>query len=109
LWDATITYGRLMFWIDPPVGNAPPSGGIIIAELEPNEYLVTSYRARVEFSTSDELKNKKFMIERVKEGRFENGKGIFERVWNGDQTNWGLNFTSHPHLLKVRMATYEID
>ncbi|MBN1377829.1 MAG: DUF5597 domain-containing protein [Gammaproteobacteria bacterium] len=107
LWDATITYGRPMFWIDPPAGNTPPSGGIIIAELSPNEYLVTGYRARVEFSASTELKNKKYMIERVEEGHYENGKWVFERVWNGDQTDWGLNFTSRPHYLKVRMATYK--
>lgn len=107
LWDATITYGRPMFWIDPPSGNATPSGGIIIAALGPDEYLVTGYRARVEFAPSSEQKDKKFMIKRVEEGRFEDGKWIFERVWNGDQTDWGLNFTSRPHILKVRMATYK--
>ena len=28
------------------------------------------------------------------------------RVWNGDQTDYGLNFTEEPVLLKVRMGTY---
>ena len=107
LWNAEITYGRKMFWIDPPVGNNPASGGALIAKLSDNEYLVTALRARVSFSPSAEIADKPHMIERVEEGHFENGKWIFERVWNGDQTDWGLNFTSVPHILKVKMASYQ--
>jgi beta-galactosidase GanA len=105
-WNAEVTYGRPMFWIEPPTGNDPPSGGVLIAQLGPDEYLVTGYRARVTFSGSAELGETKTMIERVEEGHFENGKWVFERVWNGDATDWGLNFTSRPHILKVKMATY---
>jgi beta-galactosidase GanA len=47
------------------------------------------------------------IIARVEEGHFEGGRWVFERVWNGDQTDWGLNFSGNPHLLKVRLATYE--
>ena len=108
LWNAEVTYGRKMFWIDPPIGNAPASGGALIAKLSENEYLVTALRTRVSFSPSTEIVDKHHMIERVEEGHFEDGKWIFERVWNGDQTDWGLNFTSVPHLLKVTMATYEL-
>ena len=107
LWDAEVTYGRHMFWIDPPVGNNPSSGGVLIAQLSDNEYLVTGYRARVTFKGSAELQGKKYMIDRVEEGHYKDGQWVFERVWNGDQTDWGLNFTSRMHLLKVRMATYE--
>ena len=28
------------------------------------------------------------------------------RVWNGDQTDYGLNLTDEPRLLRVRLATY---
>lgn len=107
LWDAEVTYGRHMFWIDPPVGNNPSSGGVLIAQLSDNEYLVTGYRARVTFKGSAELQGKKYMIDRVEEGHYKDGQWVFERVWNGDQTDWGLNFTSRMHILKVRMATYE--
>ena len=107
LWDAEVTYGRHMFWIDPPVGNNPSSGGVLIAQLSDNEYLVTGYRARVTFKGSAELQGKKYMIDRVEEAHYKDGQWVFERVWNGDQTDWGLNFTSRLHILKVRMATYE--
>jgi hypothetical protein len=29
-----------------------------------------------------------------------------ERRWNGDQVDWGLNFTVQPRVLKVKMAKY---
>jgi beta-galactosidase GanA len=108
-WDATVTYGRPQFWTDPPEGNDPPSGGAVFARLGPDEYLVTGFHARVDFETSTELDGEKYMYERVEEGRFEDGEWIFERVWNGDQTDWGLNFTDRAHLLKVKMATYKVD
>jgi len=107
LWNAEVTYGRPMFWVAPPTGNTPSSGGALIAKLADNEFLVTAYRARVTFSPSDEIKAPYHMVERVEEGHFENGQWIFERVWNGDQTDWGLNFTARPHILKVTMAAYQ--
>lgn len=106
LWNAEVTYGRPMFWIDPPTGNKPASGGALIAKLADNEYLVTAYRARVTFSPSDEITAPYHMVERVEEGHYEQGQWVFERVWNGDQTDWGLNFTDKPTLLKVKMAAY---
>jgi len=106
-WDVEISYNRDMFWINPPIGNEPSSGGVLIAQLAEDEYLVTGFRARVTFSGSDELKGKRTMIERVEEGHFnKKEEWVFERVWNGDQTDWGLNFTSQVHVLKVKMATY---
>ncbi len=106
-WNAEVTYGRPMFFTSPPVGNDIASGGALIAQLSENEYLVTGFKARVEFKPSAEIKDSKYMIERIEEGHYEEGKWIMERVWNGDQTDWGLNFAKRPHLLKVRMATYK--
>ena len=97
-----------MFFTSLPVGNDPANGGALIVNLSENEYLVTAYKARVEFKPSAEIKNSKYMIERVEEGHYENGKWIMERVWNGDQTDWGLNFGKSSHVLKVKLATYEI-
>ncbi len=108
-WTAEVSYGRPMFYIDPPTGNQPASGGALIAELGDDEYLVTALRARVSFSPNRELNGEQFMMARVEEGHFENGQWVFERVWNGDQTDWGLNFTSRPHVLKVKLVTYRVD
>ncbi|WP_156403838.1 MULTISPECIES: DUF5597 domain-containing protein [unclassified Massilia] len=46
------------------------------------------------------------ILNRVEEGRFENGKWIMLRVWNGDQAVDGLNFTDRAQVLKVKLGTY---
>ena len=104
-WQVEVSYGREMFGDGEPKGNPTPSGGVLLAELEPNEYLVTGYRARVRFERAQQSKTP-FMLVRVEEGHYEQGKWIFERIWNGDQTDWGLNFTSLPQVLRVRLAEY---
>lgn len=106
-WKAEVTYGRPAFGPAPPKGNDPSSGGVVIAELGPDEFLLTGFHARVTFFPASELEDRQMIIARVEEGRFEDGEWIFERVWNGDQIDWGLNFSGSPHLLKVRLATYE--
>lgn len=107
-WNATVTYGRPMFWIAPPQGNSPSAGGVLLAQLGPDEFLVTGYKARVEFAPASDLVGKKYMIERVEEGFYQNGKWTMQRVWNGDQTDWGLNFAERQHLLRIKLATYSV-
>lgn len=107
-WNATVTYGRPMFWIAPPQGNSPSAGGALLAQLGPDEFLVTGYKSRVEFALASDLVGEKHMIERVEEGYYQNGKWIMQRVWNGDQTDWGLNFAERQHLLRIKLATYSV-
>jgi beta-galactosidase GanA len=104
-WQVEVSYGREMFGDGEAKGNPTPCGGVLVAELGPNEYLVTGYRARVRFERAQESKTP-FMLARVEEGHYEQGKWIFERLWNGDQTDWGLNFTNLPQVLRVRLAEY---
>jgi hypothetical protein len=28
------------------------------------------------------------------------------RIWNGDETDWGINFRAQPVVLRVSLATY---
>jgi len=43
---------------------------------------------------------------REEEGTCENGASKFLRILNGDQTDWGLNFSSEPEVLRASVATY---
>jgi len=106
-WTAEVSYGMPMFSNPPAHGNDPPSGGVVIAELAADEFLVTGFDARVRFNPSEPVDGQNHLFARVEEGHFEDGQWIFERVWNGDQIDWGLNFSGKPHVLKVRMGTYE--
>jgi hypothetical protein len=49
-------------------------------------------------------KQRQFM--RVAEGSYQNGVFKPIRIWNGDQTDYGLNFTSEPQVLHVRVGSY---
>jgi beta-galactosidase GanA len=107
-WQAVVSYGRQPFGPfngEPAPGNATPRGGALIAELGPDEYLVTGYDMRVNFEHAS-ASSKHFMMARVEEGHYENSKWIFDRIWNGDQIDWGLNFTSIPQVLKVKLSEY---
>jgi beta-galactosidase GanA len=103
-WSAKITYGQPQFGWDPPKGNPTPSGGVLLAELAANEFLVTGLHARVSISSTGA---RRMQMARVEEGEFQDGRWQFVRVWNGDQTDWGLNFTSVPQVLRVRCASSE--
>lgn len=106
-WRAVASFGRGQFGTDPAPGNPYPSGGAAIAELGPDEYLVTGLHARVTFSLAVATTGEHMIIDRVEEGHYDaSGHWVFERLWNGDQTDYGLNFTSSPQILRVKLATY---
>ena len=93
--------------IDEPEGREIPDGGVLLAQISHHEYLVTGRHARISFGLANKDEARGFIYARVEEGHFdERGEWVFERVWNGDQTDYGLNFTSVPQLLKVKLATY---
>ncbi|MEO7385156.1 MAG: DUF5597 domain-containing protein [Novosphingobium sp.] len=105
-YKVSATFGQFQFGTDKPVGNPRPTGGIAIAELGPDEYLVTGFDTRVNFSLASPAPNQSMMYVRVEEGHFDKGRWVFERVWNGDQIDYGLNFTGLPQLLRVRLGSY---
>jgi beta-galactosidase GanA len=102
-WRATIGFGQEQFGQEPPKGNPTPCGGVLIAQLAADEFLVTGFHARVALHPSDSRKH----LARVEEGAYRDGTWQFVRVWNGDQIDWGLNFTATPAVLRVRFAEYK--
>jgi beta-galactosidase GanA len=113
-WAAKVSYRQWQmgetYWLrkkdDLPNGSEVPSGGVALAKLGDNEYLVTGRNARLTFSVNKNVKDRAAIFERVEEGRFVNGKWVMSRVWNGDQTDYGLNFTDRPVVLKVKLGAY---
>lgn len=104
-WNAVVTYGVPQFWYaGPPKGNPQPIGAALIVELGPDEFLVTGYHSRVTIYPAG--KDVRMIYDRVEEGTYQNGEWKFLRVWNGDQTDYGLNFSSAVQMLRVTLATY---
>ncbi|MFL6696067.1 MAG: DUF5597 domain-containing protein [Vitreoscilla sp.] len=113
-WTATVSFQQWQFgeksWADHPSevppGTEKPSGGVAIAQLGPDEFVITGQHARVRIASA-KPQGKGDMFARVEEGHFDAaGRWVMERNWNGDQTDWGLNFTASPVILKVRMGRY---
>jgi hypothetical protein len=112
-WRARIQYGQWQFgmpeWFpqaDPPAAAAQPVGGVALARLGPDELLVVGRHARVSFELREPVPERQATFQRVEEGHYEAGSWVFERVWNGDQTDYGLNFTERPVVLRVRLGVY---
>ena len=108
-WTATVSLWAARVWrtrgrIAP--GNPEPVGRALVAQLGPDEFLVTGVSARVDFRPTDTAAGKHREFIRVEEGTYVDGKWKFLRIWNGDQTDYGLNFTSLPQVLHVTVMTY---
>jgi beta-galactosidase GanA len=111
-WKATISFREWQFGEreyfkhvkDVPAGTEIPNGGVAIAQISDNEFIIIGQRARVKI---DHAEGKPSMWARVEEGHYDpSGKWIMERNWNGDQTDYGLNLTGNPVVLKVKLGTY---
>jgi beta-galactosidase GanA len=104
-WKATVTYGVSAFGPGTdPKGNAEPSGRAVIVKLADDEFLVTGLFCRVDFRSTKQGTQREYV--RVEEGVYENGRFRAARIWNGDQTDWGLNFASAPQILRVSLGTF---
>jgi beta-galactosidase GanA len=107
-WRATVEYQRWQFGAadrtkEIPPGTEEPCGGALFARLGPDSYLVTGMHARVDFQPKNG--GEKIYV-KVEEGRYAKGRWVTERILNGDQTDYGLNFTGAPQLLRVTLAAY---
>jgi hypothetical protein len=60
----------------------------------------------VTFAPAASLNANGLIFASVEEGTYVDGKWQRLRVWNGDQTDYGLNLTEEPLLLRVRLASY---
>ncbi len=106
-WTATVSYGLEEFFSsDDPPGNPEPEGRALVAELGENQFLVAGFFCRVDFNLTDTASGKQRQYLRVEEGTYEGGTFHPIRLWNGDQTDWGLNFTQLPQVLRVTVGTY---
>ena len=125
-WSATVSYGDRRN--SGATGNAEPTGRALVAQLKDNQFLVAGFSCRVDFRPAGTERQRKSqqivegtgqtpsaMIEgiwqhrqflKVEEGTYVNGAFKFLRIWNGDETDWGLSFGTEPLVLRVSLAAY---
>jgi beta-galactosidase GanA len=121
-WTATVSYGISPFGYGGVAhGNSEPIGRALIAKIGENEFLVTGAFCRVDFKAALGGQRDFLRVEelgpailsktswagdsaRTGGGRLEDLR--FIRLWNGDETDWGLDFGSAPQVLRVSLGTY---
>jgi beta-galactosidase GanA len=103
-WKAEVAYGlQVRRNVKQPTGNPTPVGRALVAQLGDDEFLVTGFFCRVRFHPVDGKQTIQYL--RVEEGQYQDGQFQPIRIWNGDQTDWGLNFSSAPQVLRVMLST----
>jgi len=106
-WKASLRFG-----FPQPDGRHAPgtpdhTGRALVAQLGPDEFLVTGVDASVAFHTEGRRPGIRMQILSAEEGTYENGTWKTSRLWNGDQTDRGLNFRKHTKaVVKIHLGTF---
>ncbi|MGD0767281.1 MAG: DUF5597 domain-containing protein [Tepidisphaeraceae bacterium] len=106
-WDARVWF-RPMRRLSPdattrPTIPLPPNGRALVAQLGENQFLVTGLFSRVGFLPAGPDSERPWQYLTVEEGQYEHGVFVTSRILNGDQTDWGLQFTAKPTVLRVTL------
>ena len=105
-WKATVAFG-----FPQPDGRGAPGtkdahGAAVVAQLGPDEFLVTGVDASILFHVPGKLPWMRSQILNAEQGIYENGEWKTLRIWNGDETDRGLCFHDQPEYVRVRMTQF---
>lgn len=105
-WQATVSFG-----FPQPDGRRPPGtkdfhGRALVAQLGPNKFLVTGIDASISFHLPSRLAGQRMNIIRAEQGKYVSGVWQPLRIWNGDQTDRGLNFKHQGDVVQVELAKF---
>ena len=108
--DAIVSFGFPQRDGEMPPGTADDSGRAMVAQLGPLDFLVTGFEASVSFEVAPGADGKPLSqqveILRAEEGKYVNGTWQLSRIWNGDQTDRGLQFHSgNTSVVRIQLHT----
>ncbi len=101
-WEADIAFGEFDRMARSQRQPETPDGRILIAELGEEHYLLVGYHCRVMFRPTGKNEGRFWRYLSVEEGQYVDDTFKADRILNGDQTDWGLNF-SEPTVLRVSL------
>lgn len=105
-WQATVSFGFPQHDGRRPPGTPDAHGRALVAQLGPDEFLVTGIDASVSFHLPSRLAGQRMNILQAVQGNYVDGKWQPVRIWNGDQTDRGLNFRHGGEVIHVSLAKF---
>ena len=109
-WAAQVTFPPAYSASADVTGLSPTAalhmGRVLVAQLGPNDFLVAGIDCRVHFRRLPVNTTTQTEFLRVEEGHYTNTTWTATRLWNGDETDAGLNFKSPGSILHVHLGTY---
>jgi beta-galactosidase GanA len=106
-WQATVSYGYPQNDGRRPPGTSDAHGVALIAQLGLDEFLVTGVDASVSFHLPGRLPGMRMQVLSAEEGSYQNGVWKSVRLWNGDETDRGLQFhANEPVVIRIRLGKF---
>jgi len=106
-WQATVSYGFPQQDGRRPPGTNAAHGVALVAQSGPDEFLVTGVDASVSFHNPGRLPGMRMQILSAEEGSYDQGVWKPKRLWNGDETDRGLQFYANdPAVVRVRLGRF---
>lgn len=105
-WQATVGFGFPQADGHEAPGTRDARGVVLIAQTAPDEFLVTGFDVSVVFHQPGKKPWMRSEIVTAEEGTFENGNWKPIKLWNGDETDRGLQFHSKPQYVRVKMGRF---
>jgi beta-galactosidase GanA len=81
-------------------------GRVLVAPVGPDEFLVAGIDGRVSFRRTLPAHGAQTQLLHVEEGHYDGAVWKPGRIWNGDETDYGLTFTSPGAVLHVKLGAY---
>jgi Domain of unknown function (DUF5597)/Glycosyl hydrolases family 35 len=105
-WQATVAFGFPQLDGRRAPGTKDAHGTALVAQIGPNEFLVTGVDASVIFHLPGKLPWMRSQIITAQQVSYEGGVWKPLRLWNGDETDRGLCFHEEPEVVQVTMGRF---
>jgi hypothetical protein len=105
-WQATVSFGFPQHDGRRAPGTKDAHGVALVAQIGPDEFLVTGEDVSVVFHLPGKLPWIHSQITTAEQGAYENGAWKPIRLWNGDETDRGLCFYHKPEVVHVKMGRF---
>lgn len=89
-----------------PPPNVAADGVLLVAELSPDEFLITGFNSRIQFNLAHPGLNERWQIIKTEEGEYVGGEWKVRRQLNGDECDFAVDFGSQGRIIHMTLGVY---